>query len=372
MVSLLGSGQQEEARKVASLSLVMAAGSTLVFSLVCLAAMNPLLYFLGASSETLGYARQYLLIVVVIGALPTVMSNTMSFMLRNVGYSKEAGAGLTMGGILNMVLDPIVMFVILPSGYEVMGAAIATLAANIVVCIYFIHVYRRISGQSVIELPKRIERVTRTSMKYIFSVGLPSGMALLFYDMTNMMLNRLSATYGDTALAAMGIVLKVERLPLNIGIGICLGMGPLIAYNYASGNHERMHAAFRLARLEGLIVGALSVVAYRFGAPYIIRAFIANAETVQIGTKILQARCFATTFMFLSFHMVYLMQALKQGKWSFLLAFIRQLVLNIPFLIVLNYLFGMSGIVWSQAIADICNVIVSYIVYAHVCKRLNL
>ena len=69
--------------------------------------MNPMLRFLGASTNTIGYARQYLIIVVIIGAFPTIMSNTMSYMLRNIGYSKEASFGLGMGGVLNVILDPI-------------------------------------------------------------------------------------------------------------------------------------------------------------------------------------------------------------------------------------------------------------------------
>jgi len=98
VVRLLGSKQEDEASKVASWSVMMAAGSSILFAVICLIFMNPMLRFLGASDNTIGYAKQYLLIVVVIGALPTILSNTMSYMLRNIGYSKEASFGLGMGG----------------------------------------------------------------------------------------------------------------------------------------------------------------------------------------------------------------------------------------------------------------------------------
>ena len=100
--------------------------------------MNPLLTFLGASQNTIGYAKQYLFFVVIIGAIPTVLSQTMSSMVRNIGYSKEAGFGLGLGGIINVILDPIFMFLIFPDGYQVAGAAVATLLANIITFIYFI------------------------------------------------------------------------------------------------------------------------------------------------------------------------------------------------------------------------------------------
>ena len=147
VVRLLGSKQEEEARKVASLSLVMAAGSALLFSILCLVFMNPLLRTLGASDNTIGFARQYLLFVVVIGGLPTVLSNTMSSMLRNIGYSREAAFGLGMGGVLNVILDPLFMFVILPDGYEVAGAAIATMLSNVIAFLYFVMIYWRVREQ---------------------------------------------------------------------------------------------------------------------------------------------------------------------------------------------------------------------------------
>lgn len=363
VVRLLGKKDEEEARKAASLSLVMAAGAALAFSLLCLIFMNPLLRLLGASDNTIGFARQYLTFVVIIGALPTVLANTMSTMVRNIGHSREAGFGLGMGGVLNVILDPIFMFVIFPDGYQVMGAAVATMLSNVITLGYFVVVYRRLQGQTVLELPRRIEHIRRESMHSLFSVGIPAAMSLLLFDLTNIVINRLASGHGDIELAAIGIVLKVERLPLNTGIGICLGMAPLVAYNYASGNHKRMKEFFSAARLVGLIVSVLCVIFYRVCAPYIMKAFISDAQTVTFGTQFLQSRCFATPFMFLSFHMVHFMQAVDRGKVSFWLAAIRQLFLNIPILFLMNYFLGMTGIVWTQLIADMINVVISYIIY---------
>ena len=363
VVRLLGGKDEEEAKKAASLSLVMAAGASLTFSVLCFLFMDPLLRLLGASDYTIGYAKQYLTFVVVIGAVPTVLANTMSAMVRNIGHSKEAGFGLGMGGVLNVILDPIFMFVIFPDGYQVAGAAVATMLSNVITLIYFILTYQKLKGETVLSLPRRVEKIRKDSLSSLFSVGIPAAMSLLLFDLTTMVINRLAAGHGDTQLAAIGIVLKVERLPLNIGIGICLGMTPLVAYNYASKNHKRMKEFFSAARFAGLVISVLCVVFYRFCAPYIVRAFISDADTVRYGTEFLQSRCFATPFMFLSFHMVHFMQAVNRGKVSFQLAVIRQICLNIPILILLNHFFSMSGIVWTQLIADAINVVVSYIIY---------
>lgn len=371
VVRLLGSREEEEAKKVASLSLVLAVFASLFFSALCLVFMNPLLRLLGASGNTIGFARQYLIFVVVIGGLPTVLANTMSAMVRNIGYSREAGFGLGMGGILNVILDPVFMFQIFPDGYEVAGAAVATMLSNVITFIYFVVVYQKLKGETVLSLPVRIEKIRRESLSSLFSVGIPAAMSLFLFDLTNIVINRLAAGHGDIELAAIGIVLKAERLPLNIGIGICLGMTPLVAYNYASKDHKRMTEFFRAARLAGLAVSVLCVIFYRIFAAYIMRAFISDAETVRFGTEFLQSRCFATPFMFLSFHMVHLMQAVDRGRVSFQLAVIRQICLNIPILFLMNALFGMSGIVWTQLIADIINVIISYIIYGRLTGEIS-
>ena len=371
MVRLLGAKEPDEARRVASLSLAMAAGAALTFSLLCLIFMNPLLRLLGASDNTIGYARQYLTFVVVIGGTATVLSNCMSAMLRNAGFSKEAGFGLSLGGLLNIALDPLLMFVIMPDGLQVMGAGIATMLSNVVAMLFFAGVYRRVRTETVLALPRRIERIRPDSMRSIFAVGVPAALSLFLFDLTNIVINRLAASHGDIQLAAIGIVLKVERLPLNIGIGICLGMIPLVAYNYAAKNLPRMKAFFSAARLAGVVFSLISVALYRTFAGTVVRAFISDAETVRYGTAFLQARCFATPFMFLSFHMVHFMQSIGHGRESFLLAVIRQLCLNIPILFLLNAIFGVMGIVWTQAVADAINVVVSYLIYARVIRSIE-
>jgi Na+-driven multidrug efflux pump len=211
-----------------------------------------------------------------------------------------------------------------------------------------------------------------SSLKAIFGVGIPAATGIFLFDLCNIVINRLCASYGDIELAAIGIVLKAERLPLNIGVGICMGMVPLIAYNYSSGNTKRMDEFFRFARITGLVIGILSVILYYIFAPYIMRAFIENADTVRFGTQFLRARCFATPLMFLCFSMVHFTQAIGRGTESFFLAVIRQIVFNIPMLIILNSIYGINGIVWTQAVADLFTVIASYIIYFVIRKKENL
>lgn len=357
MVRLMGKGDTEEARKTASYSISMSAIFSVVFSLICLVLMDPILRLLGASDNTLEYSRQYLLFTVVIGGLPTVLSLTMPMILRNAGYAKEAGIGVSLGGLLNIALDPIFMFVILPDGYQVLGAALATMISNIISMVYFIVVYLRMKDKTILRLPKRLEKLRPDSLKSFYSVGIPAAIILLLFNSVNIVTNRLTVSYGDIPLAAIGIVMKVERLPVNIGLGVCLGMVPLVAYSFAKKDFKRMDSIFSAARITILVVAVLSMVAsYLFAEP-IVNAFINEPETIRLGTEFLKARCFAMPFMIVGFQIVNFMQAVNQGKMSFLLTIIRHLLLNIPALVIMNMIWGMTGLIWAQTVSDVLNLL---------------
>lgn len=360
---LLGTDEKEEAKRVFNLSVYLSLAMGLIYSLVLLAFMKPILMLLGAGSETYTFAYQYALCVIVVGGVPTILSNVFSNMVRSIGNSKQAAFGVTLGGVINILLDPIFMFVILPPGMEIMGAGIATCLSNIISCIYFIVVIARLGSDSVLRLalPRALPR--RTNIGMIFVVGVPAAIATLLFDMDYIVLDRLMSAYGDTALAAIGIVLKAERLPLNIGIGICQGMVPMVAYNYASGNYKRMNEISMFSLKCGVICAIISIALYEMFASYIMRFFIADTQTVALGTEFLRIRCLATLFMFMSFYHVHLFNGYGRGREALFLGVMRWAVFNIPMLFALNHIFGMYGLVWSQLTADILTVALSFAVH---------
>lgn len=367
---LLGENREDEAQKVSSFSMLLGAGGALLFSLLTLVAMHPLLSLLGASENTMRYARQYALCVIVLGSVPTVLSNVMANLLRSTGESKRAGFGIAMGGCINILLDPLFMFVLLPAGYEVLGVGIATLLSNCIACAYFLSVIIRNKKSSVIRFG--FSMPMGQSIRSVFAVGIPSAVATLLFDIDYIVLDKLMAGYGDIALASIGIVLKAERLPLNVGIGLCQGMMPLVAYNYASGNRRRMFDTIRFSLLTGLAVGAVSITMYELLAPSIMGLFIRDAETVRLGADFLRIRCLATPLMFSSFFTVYVFQGFGRGRVSLFLGVMRWCAFNIPMLFVLNRLMGMYGLVWSQLTADILTVTLSFFVYRRYTRKINL
>ena len=360
---LLGENRHDEAKKVSSFSIYLSIAVTAIFSLSMAVFMEPILKLLGAGENTYLFAKQYALCVIVFGGIPTVLSNVLSNLLRSVGMSKQAGIGITTGGLINIALDPLFMFVILPKGYEILGVGIATCLSNCIACIYFLGVIYKIRKNSVVSLSIKLGFPDRKSVSSLFNVGIPSALATLLFDLDYIVIDKLMVAYGDISLAAIGIVLKAERLPLNVGIGICQGMLPIVAYNYSSKNYKRMNDTIKYSRNVGLITAAVSIVFYEILARYIIRLFIAESQTVLLATDFLRIRILATPLMFLSFFTVHIFQAFGKGNKALFLGVMRWVAFNIPMLFILNSIIGMYGIVWSQITADILTVALSVYVY---------
>lgn len=360
---LLGRSEEEEARRVSVFSLWLGIAIAAVFALGIGLFMEPVLKLLGAGENTYQYARQYAFCVIVVGGVPTVLSNLLATLIRSIGRSRQASTGIILGGLLNIALDPLFMFVLLPDGYEVLGAGIATCLSNCIALLYFLVVVLRMGRGSIIAFSPKIGMPRRGNVLAVFAVGIPSAVTTFLFDLDYVIIDKLMVSYHDLALAAIGIVLKVERFPLNVGVGICQGMMPLVAYNYSAGNRKRTEDTIRLSRTLGLVIAAISILLYELFAVQFANIFISDPQTVELASQFLRVRVLATPLMFLSFFTVYLFQAFGRGRISLFLGATRWLVLNIPMLFLLNAIFGMFGIVWSQVMADALNVAISFYVY---------
>lgn len=367
---LLGADEPHNARRVGSFSVWFSVFCGLFFAVMTGIFMRPLLTLLGASDQTFEFARQYATCVIVLGATPTITAMTMSNLLRNVGLSKQAGFAISMGGVINIILDPLFMFVLLPPGREILGAGIATALSNTITCTYLLVTILRLHNP-ILHFSLRDGLPSAAHLASFFGVGIPAALGPFLFDLDYIVLDRLMAAHSDIALAAIGIVLKVERLPLNVGIGLCLGMVPLAAYNYSAGNLPRMQAVLHAARTAGIAISIGSIVLYELFAPYLIRVFIGDAATVALGTDFLRIRVLATIMMFLSFIYVHYFQALGQGNTALFLVVMRWLMINIPMLFVMDRLFGMYGLAWSQLVSDVIVAFLSWLIYRRGMRRIH-
>jgi len=363
---LMGADKHDEAKSVSAYSLYGALFTAIAYSLLIGVFLDPLLILLGASSDTLEYARQYSIYVIVIGAIPNILSAVLSHLLRNVGCAKQASIGLSSGGILNILLDPLFMFVLLPDGYEVAGAAIATLLSNLFSCGYLLYAYAKAGKTAPLSLKfPDAKSILPENRKKLFQVGIPSAVLTGLFDLANIILNLLCAAHNDLVLAAMGIVLKVNRIPNALNMGLSQGMLPIVAYNYASGNHERMHKTIRTARLWGLIFSAICIVLIEIFAAPVIRLFLDTSaddaetamRTLSYATVFLQIRILAAPVQFLNYNSSYSLQAMGNGKATMIHAIVRELVFYIPFMFLLNIPAGPNGLAAALPLGEACSAV---------------
>ena len=151
-------------------------------------------------------------------------------------------------------------------------------------------------------------------------------------------------------------------LPMNVGFGLCQGMMPLVAYNYAAGNYKRMRSIAKTARNASMIFAGFCILIFEPFAPYIVSLFQGDPATVEMATVCLRSLCLSVPFMLFNLQISFTFQAMGKGKQSLLLSSLRQGVVNIPLLFIMNALFGLEGIFWTQLIADIITGIILFFI----------
>ena len=358
---LMGRREPGYARQVSAFSVYGAITLAVTYSVLVGVFLDPVLRLLGASDATIGFARQYALIVIVLGSLPSILSLTLAHLLRNAGYSGQASLGLSMGGVLNIALDPLFMFVLLPRGQEVVGAAIATTLSNVIACLYLLIAVKKATAEAPLSMRLRDAiGLEKHFVRDIFSVGVPSAMLTGMFDLANICLNVISAAHNDLVLAAMGIVMKVERLPNAINVGLSQGMMPIVAYNYASGNEERMNEVIRKTRYIGLAFAGASIVLFEIFAGPVSRAFLSTSgsdaeiamQTVAFAATFLRLRCLASPVQFINYNTSFCMQGMGKGKATLLHATVRQLGFYIPIMFLMDRLWGTTGLASALVISE--------------------
>ncbi|MBR3358812.1 MAG: hypothetical protein IKG46_13420 [Solobacterium sp.] len=358
---LMGARKEKEAKAVSAFSFWGAVCIAAVYAALIGIFLTPLLKFLGASAATLDYAKSYALIVVVIGGIPSILSLASAHLLRNAGFSGKASTGLSMGGILNCFLDPLFMFVLLPKGMEVTGAAIATALSNTIACVYLVAAYAKAGKEAPLSMDPRLAlTVTAQNRKGLFAVGIPSALLTGLFDLANICVNIIASSHSDMVLAGMGIVMKVERIPNAVNIGICQGMLPIVAYNYSSGNHSRMKETIRTARTAGLVISGLSIIMFTLLADPFVRLFLSTKSqdaataliTIGYASLFLRIRCFASPVQLINYHTSYCMQAMGKGKATMLHAFVRELIFYIPLMFTLDHFLGEKGLAMALPVGE--------------------
>ena len=325
--------------------------SGLLFSAFYTAFHTPLLSVLGADGGTVGATANYLKWTVSFGAAPAILNVVMAYLVRAEGSSLHASIGTMSGCLLNIILDPIF---ILPWGLNMgaEGAGLATFLSNCVACIYFFVLLYRKKEHTYVCIRPSMVRFNKAIVMGILGVGIPASIQKLLNVTGMTVLNNFTSSYGADTVAAMGIAQKINMVPLYIAMGLGQGIMPLISYNYASGNTQRMkHTLIFSLKIAVSFMVTVSVC-YYLGAGALTTAFMKNPVIVEYGTKFLRGMCLGIPFLCVDFLAVGVFQACGLGKHSLIFAVLRKIVLEIPALYILNRLFPLYGLAYAQLTAE--------------------
>ena len=346
---LLGQQRREEAETVAATGFFSGIAVGLALAVVGLVFLDPLVSLLGATDTILPYAREYARYI-LIGAPWMVGSFVLNNLLRFEGSAAYAMMGITAGGVLNMVLDPIFIFVL---DQGVAGAAQATIISQAVS--FLILLYNSGRGGT---LPIRIRRYAPGNgrLGIIIRGGLPSMYRQGLASVASILLNWAAKPYLDAAQAAMAIVSKVTMFAGSAMIGFGQGFQPVCGFNYGAGLYGRVRKGFWFCVKVGvLVLTALALVGIA-AAPWIVGAFQKNdPEVVRLGVFAL--RLHLSTLPLTAYIIInnMLLQTVGENLRASVLALARQGLFFVPLILLLPIVMGFNGVAAAQPLADVCS-----------------
>lgn len=349
----IGTGHHHRAKRAFVLSVYGALAATILYSLLLGVAARPFLLCIGGNAENIDFAVKYVLVTIVIGGIPTVLSAVFAHLIRSTGQAKTASFGITLGAVLNIVLDPLFMFVILPKGNEVVGAAIATALSNVASAAYFLCYILRHREVPIFRFLPESRKNLGVTAKDILKSGIPSFFLLAAGQISNLFLNGMIADIGvssSAAVAGIGVVRKIDSLAYAVNQGITQGMLPIVAYCYASHRITRMKKVVAFSSVCTVLFSvACSVCSYVF-APHLIAFFINDADTIFYGTAFLRVLCIAVAIYPLLFVIIAVFQAVGEGGKPFFLSLLHKGSVDILLFFLVRRLFGVEYIVWVSPV----------------------
>lgn len=351
----IGTGDESRASSASALAFWGCLFTAAVYSITVLIFRDLFVDALGGTDRSVhSNAVEYVTVTVTIGGISTAIASMLSHLIRAEGRAMQASLGIAVGGVANIALDPLFMFVILPPGHEAMGAAIATALSNLISLIFFVVVLFCIRKHSHINLKPTAEMTQKGIPIDILSAGIPACVMTLFENISFAVLDKLISFAGVPMQAGIGVAKKLNMLAHSIVRGIAQGALPLIGYHFASKNYKRMCQSFQAASVMSVSMAtACMTVCLIFAKPF-VNAFIhTESESMRYGVVFLRILCLGGPFSALAYTVISFFQAVGSGKKSFILAILRKGIVDIPLMIVLNTVAPIYGVVSATPVADI-------------------
>lgn len=363
----LGRGERAKASRTCAFCVWTGIAVALLYGVLVLVLRPVLLPMLGAGEDTGELTASYLFWTVGLGAVPTVLNPTLAHLVRAEGHARPASFGVALGGILNIILDPIFIYGL---RLQITGAAIATLLSNTMALLYFFWFIRKQRAQSVITLSPKPYTLGQGIPAEVIGTGLPSFLISMMATVSNTVLNRIIAGYSNEAVAGMGIAKKVNLLAFAVTQGITQGTLPLLGYNFTAGNRKRMAEIIRVLFTLNLAVALVIALLLYTNASVITKLFINDSATVEYGSRFLHIIGCACPMTAVTFFALTVFQATGRKIQPILLSVLRKGTIDVPAMFLFHSLLGINGVAWATPTAEAISVLTALILVIPYIRKL--
>lgn len=366
----LGQGNRQHAGKILGNGFVLLLMFTVMTSVLAYVFMKPILLFTGASEQTLGYATDYLSIY-LIGTLFVEVSVGLNTFINTQGRPAIAMWSVVIGAVLNILLDPLFIFVF---DMGVKGAALATIISQAATAAWVLIFLT--SSRASLRLEARYMKPDKKVIAATLALGASPFIMASTESLVGFVLNGTLKTFGDIYVSAL-TVMQSSMLFVSVPLtGFALGFVPIVSYNYGHGNRERVKECFKIVLSFMFLFNLLLILLMIFFPSVIASAFTADEELIRTVSKVMPIFLAGMSIFGLQRACQNMFVALGQAKISIFIALLRKVFLLVPLALVLPHFMGVTGVYAAEAISDataaICCTIIFAIQFPRVLNKMNM
>lgn len=344
----LGEGNKEDAEKILGSTVALEVSVAIVIMLVGMFFLEDILYVFGASSETINYAKDYMS-VIFFGSWFNLPGFALNSAIRAEGNPKLAANMMIISCVLNLVLDPIFIFVF---NMGIKGAAIGTIMCQLLVCIWSVYYFTL--GKSNLKLKAKNIKIKKKFFKAIILIALTPFFMELASGFIHLVTNRVLKTYGgDLAIGAMTTITSIYLIFLMPVFGISQGMQTIIAYNYGAQEHNRAKSTLLMSMIAGLIILGIGFILIQTIPHNLVAIFTNNSELSNIAINGIKIYTVMLPSIGISILGAVYFQSIGNAKVSVILSLLRQVIILIPVITIVPKIYGLNGVWVSQPISDL-------------------
>ena len=358
---LLGENKNKEVRHTLNFCLYAMTLAGIIILLVGIFFMAPIAKISGANAENITYTYDYLKYI-FLGAPFIILSNGLVHLFRSVGFIKESTIGLALGNSVNIVFD-FVFIVLLNWGTA--GAALATSFGFFCSTIYYlvIMIQAERKGNYLVSLSIKQFAPNKRMVSGVVSIGIPGALITVMLSVSNIVLNNFIGIYGSDAVASYGIAYKVDMVPIMLSVGLSQGIAPLIGYYYGAGKRDKMSQTMKTSIIYGILLGAIFLAVFCLFGTNLAGIFLHDESLIHPAGYFICILGLSAPMLGIINTVTCYFQALGAAVKSLLITIMRNVVLFIPAIIILNALWQLSGVIAAQPVVETVLAIICIVMY---------